>query len=69
VSLNVSPLDKELFSKLILIELCPSFLAASSKLTVVLVDGSKNRLNIFFEFFWIELLFDFLNLRARSAID
>ena len=33
------------------------------------VDGSKNRLNIFFDFFWIELLFDFLNLRARSAID
>ena len=53
VSLKDSPFDKELFSKLIFIELCPSFLAANSKLIVVLVDGSKNKLKIFLDTFLV----------------
>jgi hypothetical protein len=69
VSLKVSPLDKELFSKLIFIELWPSFFAASSKLTVVLVEGSRNKLNMFLVFLEIKFFCDFLNLIARSAID
>ena len=64
VSLNVSPLDKELLSKFILMELCPSFFAANSKLTVVLVEGSKNKLKIFLGIFAIWFFLEFLNLIA-----
>ena len=56
VSLKVSPFERELFSKFTFIILCPNFLAANSKLIVVLVDASKNKLKIFFGllvFFWI----------------
>mgnify|MGYP005721603505 FL=1 len=69
VSLNVSPLDKELFSKFMLTELYPKFFAASSKLIVVLVEGSKNKLKIFFVLFPAILFFDFLNFIANSAIE
>ena len=69
VSLKVSPLERELFSKLTLITLCPNFFEANSKLIVVLVDASKNKLNIFLGllvFFWFV---DFLNLRALLTIE
>ena len=51
VSMNVSPFERELLSKLIFIKLWPKFFAANSKLIVVLVEGSKNKLKIFLGFF------------------
>ena len=68
VSLKVSPLERELLSKFIFIILCPIFFAANSKLTVVLVEGSKKRLKIFLTFdFLVFFLFN-ENLMASSAI-
>jgi RAB protein geranylgeranyltransferase component A len=48
--MNVSPFERELLSKLIFIKLWPKFFAANSKLIVVLVEGSKNKLKIFLGF-------------------
>ena len=69
VSMNVSPFERELLSKLIFIKLWPKFFAANSKLIVVLVEGSKNKLKIFLGLFSKILFFEFLNFIAFSAID